>query len=166
MALTFMGSLSAGDTGGEVLAEHWLIPYKTLGKPRTQVLALGAMHVDPVHGGALGRCPSMAKAPRELIDMSTDPARPGAAPRFQSSAFSWRCPRSGPDGAQVPAMVGPRGHGWVHRHVWFLASASGRSEIPRPTGADPHALSADAITHDTIITERPVRRRGRGRALL
>jgi hypothetical protein len=86
--LTRMGSLRPGDTGGEVLAEHWLIPYNTFGYPRTQVLALGAMHVDCVHGGALGSWPWTVKEPWEFTDIVREPGSSKAAPRFHSSAFS------------------------------------------------------------------------------
>ena len=58
MEATLAGSVSAGDGCGDVSAVHWSTPYRTLGYPRTHVLACGAMQLASVHGGALESFPS------------------------------------------------------------------------------------------------------------
>jgi hypothetical protein len=71
-----------------VFAWHWLIPYNTLGYPRTQVLAWRAIQVVAVQGGALLRFAFTFKPPDGLTAMFTDSPGLCPAPRFHSLPVS------------------------------------------------------------------------------
>src|SRR5262245_43164625 len=125
MESTRAGSRRSGDCGGDVFAWHWSMPYRTLGNPRTQVFASGAMHVGSVHGGALDRSPSTSRSPAASIDMRTEPVASVALPRFQALPTSWAVPMTGPPSSHPVALWGPTRHAAVHRHVPVWASALG-----------------------------------------
>jgi len=103
-------------------------PYKTLGYPRTQVLASRAMQVAAVQGGALVRFAFSFKPPDGLTDMFTDSPVPCPAPRFHSLPASWAGPSSGPAASQPLRPWGPKGHAAVQSQLLPFAAADGRSE--------------------------------------
>src|ERR1700722_10873436 len=109
MEASRIGNGSRRDTRGCVLAGHWLMPYRTLGYPRTQVWAAGARQVAAVHGGVRAKLPLIVIAPREPTDMPSDPA-PAGSPRFHSSPLSWAERRTGAAASQLAPVPGAKGH--------------------------------------------------------
>src|SRR5688572_10598495 len=98
------------------------MPYKTLGNPRTQVLASGATHVESVQGGALERSPFTSRLPELPTDMRTDPVVSGLPPRFHALPVSCAGPTRGADGAHPVAVRGPTRHAAVHSQLPPAAS--------------------------------------------
>ena len=96
---------------------HWSMPYSTLGYPRTQVFAWGAMHAGFVHGGAPAKSPFTSSPPDELTDMLTDPPGRALSPRFHSLPASSAVPSAGPDAAHPDGICGPTRQAGVHCQV-------------------------------------------------
>jgi hypothetical protein len=166
MERTRIGSCRSGDCGGDVAALHWSMPYRTLGNPRTQVLASGATHVDVVHGGALARSPLTSRPPDSLIDMRTDPVVSGPPPRFHAFPVSCAGPTRGPAGAHPVRAIGPTRHSDVHSQAPPAAAEFGNSEMrARGPSSFPHAPTV-AVMHTAArnTARRRPRAVGLGRA--